>query len=349
MTAGGFAVSLPVVTASPAKREFSADSASTPRLALVMPVFDDWASVRLLLPELERVLRASSLTARVLLINDGSTQLPPADLAPQGLTALQRIEILHLRRNLNHQRAIAVALCHAQRALDVDALVVMDADGEDRPEDIPRLLRAFHDHGGQKIIFAERTRRPEGLVFRLFYLLYRVLHRVLTGRGVRVGNLSIVPKQALSSLETAPELWNHYAAAVYKLRLQTATIRSSRGRRLAGASRMGFVALVVHGLSAISVFVEIVATRLLAAAGALIVLCLIGMGVVATLRLFTTLAIPLWATYVAGVLLLLLMQATMMATVFVFMVLSFRQSSSFLPARDYVYYVAGVEEVSVTA
>jgi polyisoprenyl-phosphate glycosyltransferase len=311
-----------------------------------MPVFDDWASVRLLLPELERVMRASALRARVLLINDGSTQRRPADLAPPDLIALERIEILHLRRNLNHQRAIAVALCHAHHAMDVDALVVMDADGEDRPEDVPRLVRAFQEHAGEKIVFAERTRRVEGILFRMFYLLYRLAHRVLTGRGVRVGNLSIVPGGALASLATAPELWNHYAAAVYKLRLQTATIHSSRGRRLAGASRMNFVALVIHGLSAISVFVEIVATRLLAIAGALIALCFVAMAVVVTIRLFTDLAIPGWATYVIGILLLLLMQASMMSAIFVFMVLSFRQSASFLPARDYVYYVANTEEIS---
>jgi polyisoprenyl-phosphate glycosyltransferase len=308
-----------------------------------MPVFDDWSSVRLLVPVLERALRDASLTARVLLIDDGSTSAPPDDLVPRRLSALERVEILHLRRNLGHQRAIAVALCHANRAMDIDALVVMDADGEDRPEDVPRLVHEFQKHEGQKLVFAERTRRTEGFIFWLFYTLYRLIHRVLTGRGVRVGNLSIVPRSALARLETAPELWNHYAAAVFKLRLQTTTIRSSRGRRLAGASRMNFVSLVIHGLSAISVFGELVATRLLAAMGALIVLCLLGVGVVLYVRLFTQLAIPGWATYVIGLLLLLLMQAAMTSTVFVFMVLSFRQSSSFLPARDYLYYVADVE------
>jgi polyisoprenyl-phosphate glycosyltransferase len=319
---------------------------AVPRLAIMMPVYDDWSSVRLLVPALERALSNASLTARVLLINDGSTIAVPVDLVPRGLVAIECIEILHLRRNLSHQRAIAVALCHVNRTMEIDALVVMDADGEDRPEDIPRLVREFQRHEGRKIVFAERTRRTEGFIFWLFYVLYRFLHHVLTGRAVRVGNLSILPRSALASLETAPELWSHYAAAVFKLRLKTATIHSSRGHRLVGTSRMNFVSLVIHGLSAISVFGEEVATRLLATMGALIALCLLGMGGVVYIRLFTQLAIPGWATYAIGLLLLLLMQATITATVFVFMVLSLRQSSSFLPARDYVYYVADVTSIS---
>jgi hypothetical protein len=193
---------------------------------------------------------------------------------------VRAVQVLNLRRNLNHQRPIAVALCHVQDTMELDAVVVMDADGEDRPEDVPRLVQEFHRQRAQRIIFAERTRRSEGVVFGVFYALYRLIHRVLTGRAVRVGNLSIVPRSALVSLGAAPELWNHYAAAVFKLRLQTGTIQSSRGHRLAGTSRMNFVSLVIHGLSAISVFGEIVGTRLLAATGALILLCLSGMGVV---------------------------------------------------------------------
>lgn len=312
------------------------------RLVIVMPVFDDWASVRLLIPALEEALRTASMRARLLLINDGSNLPAPADLVSQQLPALDSIQMLDLRRNLNHQRAIAVALCHVYETMDLDAVVVMDADGEDRPEDIPRLVNEFQQHQPRKVVFAERTRRSEGFVFTLFYWLYRGLHRMLTGRRVRVGNLSIVPTAALGSLGVAPELWNHYAAAVFKLRLPTSTIPSARGHRLAGSSRMNFVSLVTHGLSAISVFGEVVGTRLLAATGALIMLSMVGIGVAVSVRLFTHLAIPGWATYVVGLLLLLLLQATMMATMFVFMVLSSRQSSTFLPIRDYKHYISGL-------
>ena len=59
-------------------------------------------------------------------------------------------------------------------------------------------------------------------------------------------------------------------------------------------------------------------------------------------RLFTSLAIPGWATYTTGVLLLLLNQMAMMSFLLVFVVLSSRAGSTFIPARDYKLFVKRV-------
>src|SRR4029434_10989959 len=75
--------------------------------------------------------------------------------------------------------------------------------------------------------------------------------------------------EALSSLVVASELWNHYAAAVVKLRLPYTSIPTTRGRRASGRSSLDFVALVVHGLSAASVFGDVIGVRLAIATGLL--------------------------------------------------------------------------------
>ena len=102
-------------------------------------------------------------------------------------------------------------------------------------------------------------------MFRFFYHIYRVLHRALTGVSVRVGNFSILPATFLTTLVAMSELWNHYAAAVFRSKLPFTMIPVPRGTRIAGRSRMNFTALVSHGLSAISVFGDIVGVRLLVA------------------------------------------------------------------------------------
>ena len=73
--------------------------------------------------------------------------------------------MLRLRRNLGHQRAIAIGLTYiqAQMTTAYEAVVVMDGDGEDAPEDVPRLLARLEAEGGRSIVFAERTRRSESL------------------------------------------------------------------------------------------------------------------------------------------------------------------------------------------
>lgn len=101
---------------------------------------------------------------------------------------------------------------------------------------------------------------------------------MLTGIRVRVGNFSILPFAYLDTLVVMSELWNHYAASVFRSKLPFAMIPIPRGTRFAGTSKMNFVALVSHGLSAISVFGDIVGVRLLI--GALAGSLLAGLGIV---------------------------------------------------------------------
>src|SRR5262249_13928887 len=176
--------------------------------------------------------------------------------------AIARVDVLRLRRNVGHQRAIGIGLAFIQANRPCRAVVVMDADGEDRPSDVPRLLARLKATDGRTIAFAERTRRSERYVFKLFYHLYRAVHRTLVGFGVRVGNFSIVPWAALESLVSVGELWNHYAAAVFKARLPYETVATMRGVRLAGGSLIPFLPLVLHGFCPPAVLPGTVRARL---------------------------------------------------------------------------------------
>ena len=252
---------------------------------------------------------------------------------------VRAIRTLRLRRNLGHQRAIAIGLAHVQQTTSCDAVLVMDADGEDTPEGVAQLLRAYSDTHGEKAVFAERSRRSESLVFLSFYHLYKILHRGLTGISVRVGNFSILPSRYLNTLVVQSELWNHYAAAVFRSNLPFTMIPIPRGTRIAGTSRMNFVALVSHGLSAMSVFGDIVGVRLLIGSLAGSLLVGVGMVLVVMIRLFTSLAIPGWATYATGTLAIIMIQLITIATSFTFFMLSSRTNLGFVPLRDYSLFV----------
>ena len=221
----------------------------------------------------------------------------------------------------------------------------MDADGEDTPDGALQLIRSFSDHGRAQAIFAERSRRVESILFRTFYRIYKALHRVLTGISVRVGNFSILPRAHLSTIVTVPELWNHYAASVFRSGLPLKLISIPRGYRIAGKSRMNFVALVTHGLSAISVFGDIVGVRLLIGSLVGSLLAMVGILIVIMIRLFTNQAIPGWATYATGILAIILVQFITIATSFTFMILSTRTNLGFVPVRDYGLFIAEVVEI----
>jgi polyisoprenyl-phosphate glycosyltransferase len=315
------------------------------RLAVIMPVHDDWASAAGLLRKLDKTLSGSDCTVEILLVDDGSVQRPSREKFRFDFSVIRVLRILRLRRNLGHQRAIAMGLVHLEKTCVCDAVVVMDADGEDTPEGVVQLLGAYSVNHGVKAIFAERFRRSESLVFRLFYQLYRVLHRALTGISVRVGNFSILPPDYLKTLVVMSELWNHYAAAVFRSKLPFTMVPIARGTRIAGTSRMNFVALVSHGLSAISVFGDVVGVRLLIASLACSLLAGLGIVLVAMIRLFTERAIPGWATYATGTLAVVAIQFVTIATSFTFFMLSNRTNFGFVPLRDYSPFVEEVVEI----
>jgi len=316
------------------------------RLLILIPVFNDWEVLSLLLPRIDAALADEGLSAEVLLVDDGSTMERAGSLRIGKLTAIERIDVLELARNLGHQRAIAIGLAWTRENRPTRTVVIADGDGEDSPADIPRLVEKFEATGRKKIIFAARTRRSEHWTFQLGYRTYQLLHVILTGQRVRVGNFSVVPPRAVARLAVISETWNHYAAAVFNSRLDYETLPAARGKRLGGRSRMNFTALVVHGLSALSVFSHVIGVRLLVATAMLICGVLAGFGIGLAAEAFDPRPMPAWTPVLMAVLLALLVQQAIVATSFVLLVLSNRQGASFIPIREYHYFVAQVVSVA---
>lgn len=307
-----------------------------PETVVVLPVFDDWDALARVLQELDHVLGQASLRADALVVDDGSTRAPSPALRSITPTALRTVEVLRLRRNVGHQRAIAIALAFLHERRHYRSVVVMDADGEDRPSDVPRLLARLEREPKTSVVFAERVRRSESLTFTLGYRAYRLVHRVLTGVAVRVGNFSALSFDALTRLVSMSELWNHFAAAVFRSRIPYDMIPTERGTRVDGRSSMNVVSLTAHGVSAISVFGDIVGVRLLI--GALIAAAGLAVAWAATMLLARA-AVRGWALVLAFGLLLVLLQTALACILFLFVVQSSRTNSSFLLIRDYRYFI----------
>lgn len=312
-------------------------------LIILIPVYNDWESAAQIVQQLDRHLAGQPVTPRVLFLDDGSRTAAPADLVKGPQSSLVSVESLRLRRNLGHQRAIAVGLTFVHAERPCDAVLIMDGDGEDKPEDVPRLIEKFLEEKRHKVIFAERLRRSEGWVFSLCYHLYRIGHRLLTGVPVRVGNFSILAAEHVATLAVVSDTWNHYAASVVKTRIQRGFLPTARGKRLAGHSHMNFPALVLHGLSAVSVFAETVSVRLILAVLVLIVFLAEGLAGVLAVRWATGLPIPDWAIIGSGLLLVAVMQMLTVAVGLSLLILFSRSNLSFLPLRDYRFFVGPVQ------
>jgi glycosyltransferase involved in cell wall biosynthesis len=188
----------------------------------------------------------------IVAVDDGSaTPLDSEALALSFSSCIVELNVMVLALNLGHQRAIAAGLCALVERTDIDAVIVMDSDGEDRLEDVATLLAASRTHPAEKIVLARRTERSETRIFKIGYLAYRLLFRLLTGRAVAFGNFSLIPFTSLQRLVRLPELWNNLAAALMRSRMPYITVATRRGVRYFGQSRMNLTALVIHGPSAV--------------------------------------------------------------------------------------------------
>src|SRR5262249_35172057 len=100
----------------------------------------------------------------------------------------------------------------------------------------------------------------------------------------------------------------------------------------------------VHGLSALSVFSHIIGVRLLVASGVLMFAALTGL-TIGWLTSGPAAATPNWFTGVLAWLLATLVQTLILGAAFVLLVLSSRQGTTFIPKRDYRYFIASIKRI----
>jgi hypothetical protein len=318
-------------------RDDSQEAASQ-RLLIVTPVFDDWVAFEELLRDIDRAPGLKGFRIEVVAVDDASvTEAPSAPFAGS-YQRIESVEVIRLALNLGHQRAVAVGLCYAAKHADANYVVVMDSDGEDRPEDIAALIAEAEAQPGA-IISAMRAKRSEGFTFRIAYAAYKRIFQVLTGAKIDFGNFCLIPRGRLDALTQNPATWNHLAAAIVRSRIPLRRVATRRGQRYAGKSSMNLVSLVAHGLSAISVYSDLVLVRVVLALLGFAAMTLAGIAGVLAIRLLTDLAIPGWASSVIGNLAIMLFQALLFSLISVFILLRSREAKLVFPAVDAWNYV----------
>jgi glycosyltransferase involved in cell wall biosynthesis len=302
-------------------------------------VFNDWESLSILLRRITELYRREDIAFSVVVVDDASTRrAAPLDVGDPGRSCIRRIEIARLATNLGHQRAIAIGLAQLAGHSDIEAVLVMDSDGEDRPEEIAALVAAARANP-EAVIVAERGKRSESFGFKCGYAVYKLLFRMLTGQPVSFGNFMIIPKVALVSLISTATLWNNLPATIARSRYPLVRTPTIRGERYAGESKMNFVALVIHGLSAISVYVEIIFVRLLIGSAALIAAAILAILFFVGYKFITGLATPGWTTTVVSTFVIIILQAVIFIVGITLMLLGGRSNYSIVPALDWRRYI----------
>ena len=282
-------------------------SLSSHPIIVVTPVYEDLEASSRLFNELTKEFEQEVF---IVAVDDGSVRQPLqiGILERAGLNGV----VLKLRRNVGHQRAIAIGMGYVSERIKHDQLiVVMDSDGEDLPATIHALLRNLEpDH--VDVVVAQRKNRVETWYFKAFYQIYKRFFSLMTGRVISFGNFMAMKSHAVRRLVVMQELSIHVAGAVLASKLRTSTCLLDRGPRYAGQSSMNFVGLVLHGFKALMVFAEDVLVRVGIACAAIAGIAVVGTASAVVLKLLGY-STPGWFSIALGVLVLMLLQTGALA------------------------------------
>ncbi|WP_306145170.1 glycosyltransferase [Roseibium sp. MMSF_3412] len=277
------------------------------RIIVVTPVYEDFEASSRLFQELQAELGNS---VYIVAVDDGSVK-QPLDTSGMDLAGA-RGTVLKLRRNVGHQKAIAIGLGYVSTHIgDNQLVVVMDSDGEDLPSSIPKLLSDL-EKNDVDVVVARRKSRFETMRFKTFYKVYKRLFRIITGRTISFGNFMAMKPVGVKRLSAMPELSIHVASAVLASKLRIVTCPQDRGPRYAGQSKMNFVGLALHGFKGMMVFAEDVLVRVGIASAIVAALCVV-FGSTAVILKTIGYSTPGWASVVLGIMILMFLQTGVLA------------------------------------
>lgn len=310
----------------------------TETITILLPVYNDTESLQMTLQDLNKLDAAVLSKISVVVVNDGSVNFKAHKAGNNNIT------VIHLSRNLGHQKAIAIGLSYIKENFSNTKVIVMDCDGEDRVQDIPMLLQA-NEKEPSTVFFAARKRRTNGFAFKLFYYLYKLSFFLFTGKRISFGNYSILSYATLSRAVYYSEIWNNYPGGIMKSGLPYKALPTDRGERYAGKSKMNFTTLLLHGFGAISVFLEIIITRIAIISFLLILVSAISIAAILIIKTTTSLAIPGWASIVGTSMVIILLISFIISLIAMFIYLSTQSQRKFIPALHYKDYILQTETI----
>ena len=134
---------------------------------IILPTYNDWKSVSVLLNQIEKYLKKIKNNYKILIINDNSSELSNYKLNKNKF--FKEIKILNLRKNIGSQKAIATGLKYisANKSDKNEKFVIMDSDGEDDPKKIKEIIKNIENDKKIEIITMNRTIRKESLFFSI--------------------------------------------------------------------------------------------------------------------------------------------------------------------------------------
>ena len=221
------------------------------KFTILIPIFNDWESLEKLLNRInENIKDIKEAEFDCVIIDDcSSIKNPKIEVPPQ----IKLIKIIHMNKNRGHARCNAFGIKYLSENKNLDYLILMDGDGEDRPEEIKLLVAKVLSEPNKSVV-AKRIKRSEGFLFQMLYRMHKWLTLLTTGKMINFGNYSCLTQSDIKKISTKASLWSSYTGTFKKYIKNYNQVNSIRGTRYFGPSQMSLFKLLIHSFSIIAVF-----------------------------------------------------------------------------------------------
>lgn len=217
---------------------------ATPLISVVIPCFDEAEVLPLMYERLNAAMREWGTRCEVIAVDDGSRDDTWAILC-QFHDANPCWKAIRLARNFGHQVAIWAGLRHVSG----DAVLVLDADLQDPPEQVPKLLDQWR--AGYDIVYAIRQMRKEGPFMRAAYYCYYRLLAFLSEIDVPLdsGDFCLMDRRVVDAMTAVTEQEPFIRGLRAWVGFRQVGVPYERDRRAAGRAKYTFAKLTRLGLN----------------------------------------------------------------------------------------------------
>jgi len=251
-------------------------------------------SVPALLSTLDRLIDAGKVNpaSRLYFVDDGSRDNTWQQLVDASKAHPGRIVVLRLSRNKGHQSALMAGLEDTTE----DMVVSIDADLQDDPVNIDKMVDAYHQ--GSDVVYGVRAARDTDTKFKRMTAegYYHVMRKLGVDLVFNHADFRLMSRRALNALLEYPESQLFLRGMVREVGFESSVVEYDRQSRAAGESKYPLrkmLSLAWHGISSFSTAPLRAITLLGITASALSILMLLW---VLITRVFTANAVPGWTS-----------------------------------------------------
>ncbi|MDF2524105.1 MAG: hypothetical protein K0R31_1746 [Clostridiales bacterium] len=265
------------------------------KYSIVVPVFNEEEGIIESYKRLKKVLDSLQESYELLFVNDGSRDKTAA-IINELCEMDKKLKFINFSRNFGHQIAITAGMDFSEG----DAIVVIDADLQDPPEVIPKMIEKWKE--GYEVVYGKRLERQGETFFKKFTakLFYRFLKNMTDVEiPVDTGDFRLIDRKVCDALKQVNERNRYVRGLISWLGFKQTGVEFSRDKRFAGETKYPLKKMFKFAFDAITSF-SYKPLKLASYAGMILSLFSFAyLIVVIYLRLFTDITYPGWASTLA--------------------------------------------------